>query len=219
MNIYWQYEELRFGFETLAGNIEAVMATSPSVSHQLIRSPEGHPLSDNAWEAFINANKGILVTEKDQWEHWDILADKCGCSRFYGFESKNGLEEFLRLASTGGHLLQRLRMLVADKVPMPKQVRVNLESPMPYQGWNLSNAYQDFLLAIHDTGSLCHTDWLHVNLGHWLAPTKTVTSDLESAANKERLNEEMTHPEKGGDPFPNPSTCGNTRTRSLLLFT
>ena len=91
------YETLRFGLQWFQEKLDDTAARCSPVYHQLLRSPK--PLSHDAWAAIWAANGRVGLADTSAWEIWKADSDGLTCSRFFGMQSRDGFEQFIRLVS------------------------------------------------------------------------------------------------------------------------
>ena len=164
-----EYDNLCMGLVRLGEDFEDAAKRLPPVYHQLIKSWDH--LSDAAWTAFIEANR--QVANDDSWEEWQVHPDNMMCNRFWGRESKAGLDEFMRLAESGFEILEELADLVAaENAPLDATVFLpKTEAPV---GAAAAPAYLKWLDAVHETAIGCHTTRLKLQFGNWNEEMATV---------------------------------------------
>jgi len=212
---YSRYSELRCELEFLRDEFTRLSGIHAGPYSQLLDSPTlCQPLSASEWDAFIKANKGKQLQQDGEWEEWDVFPDGTTCCRFHGLDGKQGIADFLRLAQCGYDLIYALGQLNPSGFGVPDNFTVQLPDPNKCGHWCPLDRHYAWLDLIYETGRVCSTTFLNVDLEFWMYGdlTAKVQRTTRPANWEESLNAEasvadeiaahMTTPDDGGPAFP-----------------
>jgi len=190
---YQRYNELRQALTMLREECRRGFRAHPRLYSQLILSPDlGDPLSHEAWDAFIEANRKKPSEQQGEWEEWEVLPNRTACSRFQGSGDRGAAKEFSRMAETGYDILVELEILQEEQEAIPDGFRLVLPQCDGTLGWHPLPGIFGWLTVVYETAFAHHTPFLHAEHGLWGRPD-TAREIEKRVGHGTRLEWEVAH--------------------------
>jgi len=168
---YEKYAELRRGLGMLQEEFRRCFRIHPRLYNQFILTPDpNNPLSNEAWDAFIDANRRGSGQKHGEWEDWEVFPNRSVCSRFHGSEDRGAVTEFRRTAESAYDSLLELQFLHEEEQATPDGFRLVLPKFVGATGWRPVDTMFGWLTVVYQTAFACHTPFLHADHRLWGRP-------------------------------------------------
>ena len=180
------YSVLRSALGDIRQEFEYGARAFPNLYYESVSAPK-EPLSKQAWDGFIAANK--KQDDDDEWEQWEVDPNGIFCMRYYG--SQEWFEHFRRLAESGVLILREIEWLFGKLPNTPPNCWLKLPSYDGYQAW----------VHVRELSAQVSTPALRGVGRVWKLP------DDHEGDFEQLMLESWDEPANGGDRFPGHPFC------------